>query len=53
MASLILVSVWQFFPFVVLGVLARLQSIPMSLYEAAAIDERTRCSASFTSRCRN
>src|SRR6185436_5467755 len=26
--SLVLVSVWQFFPFVVLGVLARLQSIP-------------------------
>jgi multiple sugar transport system permease protein len=38
MASLILVSVWQFFPFVVLGVLARLQSIPNELYEAAAID---------------
>jgi multiple sugar transport system permease protein len=38
MASLILVSVWQFFPFVVLGVLARLQSIPGELYEAAAID---------------
>jgi multiple sugar transport system permease protein len=38
MVSLILVSVWQFFPFVVLGVLARLQSIPGELYEAAAID---------------
>jgi multiple sugar transport system permease protein len=38
MLSLILVSVWQFFPFVVLGVLARLQSIPGELYEAAAID---------------
>jgi multiple sugar transport system permease protein len=38
MASLILVSVWQFFPFVVLGVLARLQSISNELYEAAAID---------------
>jgi multiple sugar transport system permease protein len=38
MASLILVSVWQFFPFVVLGVLARLQSIPNELYEAAAMD---------------
>jgi multiple sugar transport system permease protein len=38
MASLILVSVWQFFPFVVLSVLARLQSIPGELYEAAAID---------------
>jgi multiple sugar transport system permease protein len=38
MVSLILVSVWQFFPFVVLAVLARLQSIPNELYEAAAID---------------
>jgi multiple sugar transport system permease protein len=38
MVSLVLVSVWQFFPFVVLGVLARLQSIPGELYEAAAID---------------
>ncbi len=38
MVSLILVSVWQFFPFVVLGVLARLQSIPNELYEASAID---------------
>ena len=27
MTSLILVSVWQFFPFVVIGVLARLQTI--------------------------
>ena len=38
MVSLILVSVWQFFPFVVLAVLARLQSIPNELYEAAAMD---------------
>jgi len=38
MVSLILVSVWQFFPFVVLAVLARLQSIPNELYEAAALD---------------
>jgi multiple sugar transport system permease protein len=38
MVSLILVSVWQFFPFVVLAVLARLQSIPRELHEAAAID---------------
>ena len=38
MVSLVLVSVWQFFPFVVLAVLARLQSIPGELYEAAAID---------------
>jgi len=38
MASLILVSVWQFFPFVVLAVLARLQTIPPELYEAATVD---------------
>ena len=38
MVSLILVSVWQFFPFVVLGVLARLQTIPTELYEAARVD---------------
>jgi multiple sugar transport system permease protein len=38
MTSLIIVSVWQFFPFVVLGVLARLQAIPNELYEAAAMD---------------
>ena len=38
MVSLILVSVWQFFPFVMLAVLARLQSIPHELHEAAAID---------------
>jgi len=38
MTSLILVSVWQFFPFVMLAVLARLQSIPHELHEAAAID---------------
>jgi multiple sugar transport system permease protein len=38
MVSLILVSVWQFFPFVVLGLLARLQSVPNELYEAATVD---------------
>jgi multiple sugar transport system permease protein len=38
MISLILVSVWQFFPFVVIGVLARLQTIPTELYDAAAVD---------------
>ena len=38
MVSLILVSVWQFFPFVVIGVLARLQTIPTELYDAAAVD---------------
>jgi multiple sugar transport system permease protein len=38
MVSLILISVWQFFPFVVLAVLARLQSIPEELYDAAKVD---------------
>src|SRR5215467_6967713 len=38
MVSLIIVSVWQFFPFVVIGVLARLQTIPEELYDAAKID---------------
>lgn len=38
MVSLILVSVWQFFPFVVIAVLARLQTIPNELYEAALVD---------------
>jgi multiple sugar transport system permease protein len=41
MVSLIIVSVWQFFPFVVIGVLARLQSIPNELYDAAAVDGAT------------
>ena len=41
MVSLIIVSVWQFFPFVVIGVLARLQTIPQELYDAAAVDGAT------------
>ncbi|MBW2056958.1 MAG: sugar ABC transporter permease [Deltaproteobacteria bacterium] len=38
MASTILVGVWQFFPFVVISLLARLQTINLTLYEAAEID---------------
>jgi len=38
MTSLIIISVWEFFPFVVLSVLARMQSIPPALYEAAKVD---------------
>jgi len=38
MTSLIMISVWEFFPFVVLSVLARLQTIPPVLYEAAKVD---------------
>ena len=38
MWSLIVTSVWQFFPFVVVTYLARLQTIPPELYEAARVD---------------
>jgi len=38
MTSLIGMSVWQFTPFVVISVLARLQTIPPELYEAARVD---------------
>ena len=36
--SVILVGAWKYFPFVVIAVLARLQTIPDALYEAAKID---------------
>ena len=38
MVSVILVGAWKYFPFVVISVLARLQTIPEHLYEAATID---------------
>jgi multiple sugar transport system permease protein len=38
MLSTIIMSVWQFFPFVLLSILARLQTIPEALYEAAKVD---------------
>ncbi len=38
MISIILVGAWKYFPFVVIAVLARLQTIPEPLYEAARID---------------
>jgi multiple sugar transport system permease protein len=38
MVSLILVGAWKYFPFVVIAVLARLQTIPDELYEAATMD---------------
>jgi multiple sugar transport system permease protein len=38
MVSVILVGAWKYFPFVVIAVLARLQTIPDALYEAAKID---------------
>lgn len=42
MIAVILVGTWKFFPFVVIAVLARLQSIPETLYEAARIDGASR-----------
>lgn len=36
--SVILVGAWKYFPFVVIATLARLQTIPEQLYEAAKID---------------
>lgn len=38
MLSVIFVGAWKYFPFVVIAVLARLQTIPDALYEAATID---------------
>jgi multiple sugar transport system permease protein len=38
MLSIIVVGAWKFFPFVVIAILARLQTIPEALYEAAKID---------------
>jgi len=38
MLSLILVNTWKFFPFVEIALLARLQNIPLTLYEAADVD---------------
>lgn len=38
MAALIIVDIWQWTPFVALGVLAALESLPADLYEAAVVD---------------
>jgi multiple sugar transport system permease protein len=38
MVSIIVIGAWKYFPFVVIAVLARLQTIPSQLYEAATID---------------
>lgn len=38
LVSIIAVGVWRFFPYVVINVLARLQTIPPELYEAAKVD---------------
>src|SRR5437879_2120321 len=39
---LIVLSVWTFFPFVLVNVLARLQTIPPELYDAARVDGASR-----------
>lgn len=36
--TIIGIGIWRFFPFVVINVLARLQTIPPQLYEAARVD---------------
>jgi multiple sugar transport system permease protein len=38
MVTVVLVNVWQFFPFVVIALLARLATIPEEQYEAARMD---------------
>jgi multiple sugar transport system permease protein len=38
MIAVILVASWKVFPFIVISVLARLQTIPQQLYDAATID---------------
>ena len=38
MASVVMVTVWKFFPFMVINFLARLQTIDVELYEAAKVD---------------
>lgn len=38
MLGIIVVGAWKFFPFVVIAILARLQTIPEALYEAAKMD---------------
>lgn len=38
MLSLIGINTWMFYPFVMICVLARLQAIPLELYEAARVD---------------
>jgi len=38
MISIVLIGAWKYFPFVVIAVLARLQTIPEALYESATLD---------------
>ena len=41
MSSAVAVNTWKFFPFIEIALLARLQNIPLTLYEAADIDGAT------------
>lgn len=38
MLTIIFIGIWRYFPFVVINVLARLQTIQQELYEAASVD---------------
>ena len=42
--SLICIGIWRFSPFVIINILARLQTIPPELYEAAEIDSASKWS---------
>lgn len=42
MPTIIFIGVWEWFPFVTICVLSRLQTIPQELYEAARVDGSTR-----------
>ena len=53
MACAIMLNVWKYTPFVVICVLARLQTVPPELYDAAKVDGAGACAASSTSRCRS
>lgn len=37
-ATLIFIAIWRFTPFIIINILARLQTIPIELYESAEID---------------
>ena len=51
-ASVIAANVWRGIPFVAITLLAGLQTIPPSLYEAATLDGASRWQRSATSPCR-
>jgi multiple sugar transport system permease protein len=42
LASLVVVDLWQWTPFIVLAALAALESLPVELYEAATVDGASR-----------